>query len=130
MIGSPWFRLETNAFAKLESFAGNRGISVAEALHHLLEAGARNLEREQSSVSQSLTKKQVTVLESLQVGFSVKEIAGQLGVSEGTVRTHIHRIRHRRDCSNLLSLRFQRDGRPDGGDPLLETSHPADSPAL
>lgn len=107
MIGSPWFRLETNAFARLESFAATCGISVAEALHQLLEAGTRHFAREDPPESRLLSKKQVTVLESLKAGHSVKEIAQQIGVSEGTVRTHIRRILSRLNRSDLLALRFQ-----------------------
>ena len=103
----PCFHLEAKALAGLESLAKTRGIPATVALHQLLEAGTRHLEREDARASRALSKKQVTVYEGLQAGQSVKEIAGKLGVSEGTVRTHIRRILSRLNSSDLLSLRFQ-----------------------
>jgi DNA-binding NarL/FixJ family response regulator len=90
----------------LESLAKAKGVSTTVALHQLLEAGTRHLSPADAPPTRPLSKKQVSVLESLQAGQSVKEIAVQLGVSEGTVRTHIHRIRSHLKHSDLLSLRF------------------------
>lgn len=105
-VGSS-FHLEAHALARLESLAKTKGISTTAALHQLLEAGTRHLTPGDAQPTRSLSKKQVTVLESLQAGHSVKEIAAQLGVLEGTVRTHIRRMRSHLNRSDLLSLRYQ-----------------------
>ena len=108
----PWFRLEIKILARLERLADVRGISVAEALNQLLEAATCHLQADGNQASHVLSKKQAAVLESLRAGLSVKEIAGQLGVLEDTVRTHIYRIRRRLNHSDLLSLRFLQDDDP------------------
>jgi DNA-binding NarL/FixJ family response regulator len=101
------FHLEAHALARLESLAKTKGISTTDALHLLLEAGTRHLTLGETQPIHALSKKQVIVLESLQAGHSVKEIAAQLGVLEGTVRTHIRRIRSHLNRTDLLSLRYQ-----------------------
>jgi DNA-binding NarL/FixJ family response regulator len=103
----PCFHLEAHALARLESLAKAKGVSTTAALHQLLEAGIRHLTPEDPQPTRLLSKKQVTVLEGLQAGHSVKEIAAQLGVLEGTVRTHIRRIRSHLNRTDLLSLRYQ-----------------------
>lgn len=102
----PCFHLEANALAEVESLAKTRGVSATAALHQLLEAATRHLNPENGPSSGELTKKQAAVLKCLQAGLSVKEIAGQFGVSEGTVRTHIRRMRGHLNRSDLLSLRY------------------------
>lgn len=103
----PCFHLEAHALARLESLAKAKGVSTTVALHQLLEAGTRHPTPGDAQSTRSLSKKQVSVLESLQAGQSVKEIAAQLGVLEGTVRTHIRRMRSHLNRSDLLSLRYQ-----------------------
>jgi DNA-binding NarL/FixJ family response regulator len=102
----PCFHLETHALARLESLAKAKGVSTTAALHQLLEAGTRHLTLGDAQSTRSLTKKQAAVLEFLQAGLSVKEIAAQSGVSEGTIRTHIHRMRCHLNRPDLLSLRY------------------------
>jgi DNA-binding NarL/FixJ family response regulator len=102
-----YFHLEAHALARLESLAKAKDISTTVALHQLLEAGTRHLTVGDAPSTRSLTKKQAAVLKSLKAGLSVKEIAAQFGVSEGTIRTHIHRMRCHLNCSDLLSLRYQ-----------------------
>jgi DNA-binding NarL/FixJ family response regulator len=102
----PCFHLEASALARLESLAKARGVSAAVALHELLEAAIGHLQLGNMPPTRVLSKKQVTVLESLQAGHSVKEIAAQLAVSEGTVRTHIRRMRRHLNRPDLLSLRY------------------------
>ncbi len=103
----PCFHLKPKALAGLDALAKSRGIPATVALHQLLEAGTRHLVQDVARPTQVLSKKQTAVLISLKSGHSVKEIAQQIGVSEGTIRTHIHRIRSRLNLSDLLSLRFQ-----------------------
>lgn len=103
----PCFHLESSALACVESLAKARGVSASAALHQLLEAGTRSLKPEHVQQFRRLSKKQVTVLEGLKAGHSVKEIAAELGVMEGTVRTHIRRMRSHLNRSDLLSLRYQ-----------------------
>jgi DNA-binding NarL/FixJ family response regulator len=103
----PCFHLESSVLACVESLANARGVSANTALHQLLDAGIRHLRPEHLPQFRKLSKKQVTVLEGLKAGHSVKEIAAQLGVLEGTVRTHIRRMRSHLNRSDLLSLRYQ-----------------------
>ena len=102
----PCFHLEANTLARLESLAKARGVSAAVALHELLEAAIGHLPLGDMPPTRVLSEKQVTVLERLQAGHSVKEIAAQLAVSEGTVRTHIRRMRSHLNRPDLLSLRY------------------------
>jgi len=97
--------LDATTYAKLDAFARLRGISIEVALRQLIEVGAGSLE-EETALLEGISPKQQQVLKSLRAGLSVKEIAGRLGVTENSVRTHIHRIRGSLDRSDLLSLRF------------------------
>lgn len=104
--GGSMVRLETALFSQLELLARSRGISTAEALHQLVDTGTSHLKRNPPR-SLPLSPKQTEVLECLNAGFSVKEIGVHMDIKEGTVRTHILRLRVSLDCSDLLSLRFQ-----------------------
>lgn len=103
----PTVRLEACTFAKLEGLARSKGVPISQMIDLLIESESRRPVRA-NEPSQSLSPKQKQVLECLKNGVSVKEIADQFGVKEETVRTHILRLRSHLGCSDLLSLRFQR----------------------
>lgn len=106
--GGPVVRLDAHAFSRLERLARSQGVSPEQALIQLIATGTSHLERENPrSLGLPLSLKQKEVLECLNAGMSVKEIGVHMGIKEGTVRTHILRLRGSLDCSDLLSLRFQ-----------------------
>lgn len=94
----------------IRRFAMERGICQNEAICNALEIGLKALENGRNTPSQrelkGLSARQRAVLKALRKGFSVKEVAEQLDISEVTVRTHIHRIRMRLDCPDILKLRM------------------------
>lgn len=98
--------LEADVIAKLEVLAEAWGVCTHEALAQLLVKISHPPRQQATPELQMLTNKQVAVLKCLKMGLSVKEIAGQLGVSENTIRTHIRRIRCQYDSADLLSLRY------------------------
>jgi two-component system, NarL family, nitrate/nitrite response regulator NarL len=97
--------LHPHIFSRLETFAKSRGVSIDEALDQLLESEACRIGGA-SGTACILTKKQQEIMDELKAGLSIKEIAVQRGVSEGTVRTHICRMRRLLGCSDLLKLRY------------------------
>lgn len=99
-------RLDADVFSRLERLARSQGICPDQALRRLIIAGTSHLEQK-ASQSLPLSPKQKDVLECLNAGLSVKEIGVKMDIKEGTVRTHILRLRGSLDCSDLLSLRFQ-----------------------
>ena len=102
-------QVDDDILKRLGALAVERGVSMAETLRQLVDAETCQMEREASALG-GLSPQQSVVLEGLKSGLSVKEIAASLGILEGTVRTHILRIRERLNCADLLSLRLPRVG--------------------
>jgi DNA-binding NarL/FixJ family response regulator len=51
-----------------------------------------------------LTKRETQVLQLVSQGLANKAVAGQLGVSEGTVKVHLHNIYRKLHVSNRTGL--------------------------
>lgn len=51
-----------------------------------------------------ISRQELKIVESIQEGFTNKEIAERLGLTERTVETHRHNILKRLDCRNTAQL--------------------------
>jgi two-component system nitrate/nitrite response regulator NarL len=56
------------------------------------------------TVSPELTKREVEIVQLVSQGLANKAVAGQLGVSEGTVKSHLHSIYRKLRVSNRTGL--------------------------
>jgi len=72
----------------------------------LLDRGAHLRERlaDRSSALQELTSREADVVEAVAAGSSNKKIAKELGISESTVKTHLHRIFRKVGVNNRVQL--------------------------
>jgi len=98
----------------LNDLAKRSCCSFEQALHQAISLGLESLEAragEQKNLvangcDAGLSPRQRQVLGLLKLGYSVKEIAGEMGVSETTVRTHVTRLKERTGCTDILRLRM------------------------
>ena len=93
---------ETVASCIREVAAGRRWIPE-EALKELMESAANEL-FEIAPVLKTLTARERNVLQYLVDGLSNKEIARSLGLSDGTVKVHLHNIYAKTGVNNRTSL--------------------------
>lgn len=93
---------ETVANCIREVAAGRRWIPE-EALKKLMESTANEL-FEIAPVLKTLTARERNVLQYLVEGLSNKEIARSLGLSDGTVKVHLHNIYTKTGVNNRTSL--------------------------
>ena len=93
---------ETVANCIREVAAGRRWIPE-EALKELMESTANEL-FEIAPVLKTLTARERNVLQYLVEGLSNKEIARSLGLSDGTVKVHLHNIYTKTGVNNRTSL--------------------------
>ena len=93
---------ETVANCIREVAAGRRWIPE-EALKELMESTANEL-FEIAPVLKTLTARERNVLQYLVEGLSNKEIARSLGLSDGTVKVHLHNIYAKTGMNNRTSL--------------------------
>ena len=63
-----------------------------------------------SRVVRRLTQRQAQIVAMLQIGLSNREISDRLGLSEGTVKVHLHRIYQKTGVSNRTQLAAQSIG--------------------
>lgn len=96
----------------VEKFAHSEKHPLEEAIRQVLARGVAAIHGKPNNGSLSaeiaaqLSTRQNQILCKLRSGSAIKEIAGDLAISEATVRTHILRIRQRLECNDLLSLRM------------------------
>lgn len=95
-------------FAKAR-FPGELRDRLREIANALLAENARAVNRLPDSMagarfSQRLTLRQNQIVAMLQVGSSNRQIAQVLGLSEGTIKVHLHRIYQRIGVSNRTQL--------------------------
>ncbi len=96
--------------ARLQALARHFGLKEKEMCELVMDAGLTAIESrlDQNGYSQlaAISQQQRVVLDLLQQGKTVKEIAYQLSLAEPTIRTHITRIKEKLNCSDLLNLRM------------------------
>ena len=89
----------TVLLACIDSMAnGARWVSV-NLLERALNIAARN-----DDGGQSLTSREAEVAEKVSQGLQNKEIAGELGIADGTVRIHVHNIFKKFGIQNRVEL--------------------------
>ncbi|MDH3673606.1 MAG: response regulator transcription factor [Gammaproteobacteria bacterium] len=93
---------ETVASCIREVAAGRRWVPE-EALRRLMEGTATELIKT-APVLKTLTLRERNVLQCLVEGQSNKEIARSLGLSDGTVKVHLHNIYEKTGANNRTSL--------------------------
>lgn len=93
---------DTVASCIREVAAGRRWIPE-EALKEFMESTATEL-LEIAPILKSLTTRERNVLQCLIEGLSNKEIARSLGLSDGTVKVHLHNIYEKTGANNRTSL--------------------------
>ena len=93
---------ETVASCIREVAAGRRWIPE-EALKNVMGSAASEL-HEVAPVLKTLTARERNVLQYLVEGLSNKEIARSLGLSDGTVKVHLHNIYEKTSVNNRTSL--------------------------
>ena len=111
-LEEPGVRLPVTLLTAVGSVANTQGCSLERALANIIQAGLNSLQGAGSITTpderNQLSARQQAVLEGIRRGRAIKEIGAELGVSEATVRTHVHRIRDRLGHADLLSLRIPR----------------------
>jgi DNA-binding NarL/FixJ family response regulator len=96
--------------ARVEVLAQRFGMKSQEMMALVIDAGLAVIERRLGANGNHplpvISQQQRIVLDLLQQGKTVKEIAYQLKLGEATIRTHITRIKEKLNCSDLLNLRM------------------------
>ena len=79
--------------------------SISQALERLLQLEARTRQ-----IASTLTSREAEIIRMVGAGLRNKEIAGQLFLSEGTVKIHLHHIYQKLNLANRLELlRYAKD---------------------
>lgn len=96
--------------ARIEVLAKHFTMKMQEMSALVIDAGLAVMERKllenNNHPLPSISQQQRVVLDLLQQGKTVKEIAYQLSLGEATIRTHITRIKDKLNCNDLLHLRM------------------------
>jgi DNA-binding NarL/FixJ family response regulator len=96
--------------ARIEVLAKHFTMNAQELSALVIDAGLAVMERKLLENNKqplpSISQQQRIVLDLLQQGKTVKEIAYQLNLGEATIRTHITRIKDKLNCNDLLHLRM------------------------
>lgn len=103
--------------ARIEVLAKHFAMRIHEMSALVIDAGLAVMERKlfenNCHALPSISPQQRVVLDLLQQGKTVKEIAYQLNLGEATIRTHIMRIKEKLNCSDLLHLRMNGISSPE-----------------
>lgn len=103
--------------ARIEALAKRFGMKAQEMSALVLDAGLAVMERKllenNHHLLPAISQQQRIVLDLLQQGKTVKEIAYQLNLGEATIRTHIVRIKEKLNCNDLLHLRMNGIATPE-----------------
>ncbi len=96
--------------ARIGVLAKHFAMKAQEMSALVIDAGLAVMERKLHENNHhplpSISQQQRIVLDLLQQGKTVKEIAYQLNLGEATIRTHIMRIKDKLNCNDLLHLRM------------------------
>lgn len=95
---------------RIEVLAKHFAMKAQEMSALVIDAGLAVMERKLLENNHHplplISQQQRIVLDLLQQGKTVKEIAYQLNLGEATIRTHIKRIKEKLNCNDLLHLRM------------------------